>query len=88
MRTLIDLPEDDMKWLDGIARAEGKSRAAVVRDAVVAFRHAEDKAEMEQYFGLWQRHGSSVDGLAYERELRDEWPAADTGDPPKQSDAA
>ena len=74
MRFLADIPDDDLKWLDDLAREQGKSRAAVVRDAVSAFRHRADKAGIEKYFGLWERHGSKVDGLAYERALRDEWP--------------
>ena len=86
MRTLIDLPEEDMNWLDEVARAEGRSRAAVVRDAVAAFRHRDRKAGMEKYFGLWERHGSSVDGLDYERTLRDEWPSTERFD--RSSDAA
>ncbi|MEO5939035.1 MAG: ribbon-helix-helix protein, CopG family [Sphingomonas sp.] len=77
MRFLADIPDDDVQWLDAVARAEGKSRAAVIRDAVTAFRHRDEKAGMEKYFGLWERHGSSVDGLDYERKLRDEWPSVD-----------
>ena len=88
MRTLIDLPEDDMNWLDEVARAEGRSRAAVVRDAVAAYRHRDQKAGMEKYFGLWERHGSTVDGLDYERTLRDEWPSIERLDPSSRSDAA
>ncbi len=79
MRFLADIPDDDVKWLDELARQHGKSRAAVVRDAVSAFRHREDKAGMEKYFGLWARHGSTVDGLSYERELREEWAGRDFG---------
>ncbi|MEG3087295.1 ribbon-helix-helix protein, CopG family [Sphingomonas sp. PB4P5] len=88
MRTLVDLPDDDVAWLDAAARAGGKSRTAIVREAIAAFRHAEDKTEMEQYFGLWERHGSRVDGLAYEQELRDEWPSVGTPAGATRSDAA
>lgn len=77
MRTLIDLPDDDIAWLDQVARKEGKSRAAIVREAIVRFRLQEQRAEMTSYFGLWARHGSDVDGLAFERALRDEWPSGD-----------
>ena len=77
MRFLADIPDDDVQWLDAVARAEGKSRAAVIRDAVTAFRHRDEKAGMEKYSGLWERHGSKVDGLDYERTLRDEWPSVD-----------
>ena len=88
MRFLADIPEDDLKWLDGLAREQGKSRAAVVRDAVSAFRHREDKVGIEKYFGLWERHGSTVDGLAYERALRDEWPDVPETFPVADRDAA
>jgi hypothetical protein len=86
MRFLADIPDDDVKWLDATAKASGKSRAAVVRDAIAAFRHRDEKAGIEKYFGLWERHGSKVDGLAYERALRDEWP--DTADLSAGRDAA
>ena len=33
-RILADLPDDDIKWLDQLAAEQGKSRAAVVREAV------------------------------------------------------
>ena len=33
-RFLVDIPEEDINRLDSIARAEGKSRAAVLREAV------------------------------------------------------
>jgi Ribbon-helix-helix protein, copG family len=87
-RILADLPDEDIKWLDQLAAEQEKSRAAVLRDAVAAFRHREEKTGIEKYFGLWERHGSTVDGLEYERSLRDEWP--DTSDivPPAKRDAA
>lgn len=88
MRFLADIPDDDVQWLDAVARAEGKSRAAVIRDAVTAFRHRDEKAGMEKYFGLWERHGSTVDGLDYERKLRDEWPSVDDLGGKKRPDAA
>ena len=88
MRFLADIPDEDVQWLDTVARSEGKSRAAVIRDAVSAFRHRDEKAGMEKYFGLWERHGSKVDGLDYERKLRDEWPSVDEIDGTKRPDAA
>ena len=73
MRFLADLSEDDVKWLDARAAEEGKSRAAVLREAVGAYRAEQSKQGIERYFGLWSRHGSTQDGLAYERRLRGEW---------------
>ncbi len=88
MRFLADIPDEDVAWLDELAREQGKSRAAVVRDAVSAYRHREDKAGIEKYFGLWERHGSKVDGLAYERALRDEWPEVTDVQSPSDRNAA
>jgi hypothetical protein len=72
-RILADLPDEDIKWLDQLAAEQGKSRAAVLREAVEAYRAESQKEGFEKYFGLWERHGSTVDGLDYERQLRDEW---------------
>jgi len=73
-RFLVDIPEEDLARLDALARTEGKSRAAVLREAVADYIAAESKQGFEKYFGLWERHGSTVDGLEYERKLRGEWP--------------
>lgn len=73
MRFLVDIPDDDLNWLDDLAKKEGKSRAAILREAVSSYIAAQSKEGFEKYFGLWERHGSTVDGLKYERELRDEW---------------
>ena len=83
-RFLVDVPADDVRKLDEIAKREGKSRAAVLREAVSNYLEVSRKEGFEKYFGLWERHGSTVDGLDYERELRGEWP--DVGDiaPPKK----
>jgi hypothetical protein len=73
-RFLVDVPADDVRKLDEIAKREGKSRAAVLREAVSNYLEVCGKEGFEKYFGLWERHGSTVDGLEYERHLRDEWP--------------
>jgi hypothetical protein len=73
-RFLVDVPADDVRKLDEIAKREGKSRAAVLREAVSNYLEVSGKEGFEKYFGLWERHGSTVDGLEYERQLRDEWP--------------
>lgn len=72
MRILADIPEDDLKWLDSVAKEQGKSRAAVLREAVAAYR-AKDKDWIEKGFGLWAKHGFSEDGLVYQNRLREEW---------------
>ena len=73
-RFLVDIPEEDVARLDALAKADGKSRAAVLREAVANYIAAESQQGFEKYFGLWERHGSTVDGLEYEEQLRGEWP--------------
>ncbi len=88
-RFLVDVPADDVRKLDEIAKREGKSRAAVLREAVSNYLEVSGKEGFEKYFGLWERHGSTVDGLEYERQLRDEWPdAGDLAPTKKKRDAA
>ncbi len=76
MRILADLPDEDIAWLDAYAAEQGKSRAAVIRDAVTAYR-SKHRDWLEQGFGLWTRYGQGADGAEYEAEIRKAW---DTGD--------
>ena len=87
-RFLVDVPADDVRKLDEIAKREGKSRAAVLREAVSSYLEESRKEGFEKYFGLWERHGSTVDGLEYERQLRDEWPDIGNVAPPKKKRSA
>ncbi len=73
-RILLDLADDDIERLDRLAVEQGRSRAAVLREAVSNYLEVCGKEGFEKYFGLWERHGSTVDGLEYERQLRGEWP--------------
>lgn len=75
MRILADLPEADIKWLDARAAELGKSRAALLREAVSAFR-AGERDWLEQGFGLWTRYGRGVDGSDYEQAVRAQWARA------------
>lgn len=88
-RFLVDVPADDVRKLDEIAKRDGKSRAAVLREAVSNYLEESRKEGFEKYFGLWERHGSTVDGLEYERQLREEWPdVSDIALPKKKRSAA
>ena len=75
-RILADLPDDEIERLDRIAREQGKSRAAVLREAVSAYRAEpaeNDMSWLEAGFGLWKRHGIEYDPHEYERKRRAEW---------------
>ncbi len=74
-RILADLPEDDIKRLDQLAAEQGKSRAAVLREAVAAYtaQPASNKDWLDAGFGAWVRHGVAYDPHEYERKRRAEW---------------
>lgn len=71
MRTLIDLEPPNLKALDRLAKSEGRSRAAIIREAVGEYLDRRRLTELDDAFGLWGNR--RVDGLAYQSELRNEW---------------
>lgn len=71
-RILIDLPESDIAWLDSLAAESHRSRAAVLREAVTAFR-ASNADWLERGFGLWTQHGGGRDGDEFEEAVRPLW---------------
>lgn len=71
-RILADLPEEDVRWLDQAAAEQGRSRAAILREAVAAHR-ARHCDWLEQGHGLWTRFGHGVDGGEYEARVRGQW---------------
>lgn len=73
MRTLVDIPDDDIRWLDGKAEAEGKSRAAIVREALAAYRADRSSDWIDRGFGLWKDREDIDDALRLQRRMRAEW---------------
>ena len=76
MRILADLPDEDIKWLDAYAAEQGKSRAAVMRDAISLYR-VRQRDWLDQGFGLWTRYGAGTDGSEFEAEIRKSWETSD-----------
>lgn len=75
-RILADLPDEEIERLDRIAREQGKSRAAVLREAVASYNAQpaqNDTNWIDQGFGLWTRHGVEYDPHEYDRKRRAEW---------------
>ncbi len=73
-RILADLPDDDLRWLDQRANTEGRSRASLLREAVSSYKaQAIDQGSLDIGFGLWARHGITIDPHDYERRRRAEW---------------
>lgn len=72
-RILADLPEEDVKWLDRIAAEQGKSRAAILREAVANFRDDALAQGIEKYFGLWSGRADIGDAVAWQQRERAAW---------------
>lgn len=70
-RILIDLPDAQIEELAAIVEAEHRPRAAVIRDAIMAYISQHKAAPVTDVFGVWKRR--KVDGLEYQQELRSEW---------------
>ena len=70
MRTLIDIPEQQLKDLSDLCLIEKTSRAELVRRAI-SFYLARQKQVPAAAFGLWKER--QVDGLKYQERVRSEW---------------
>jgi len=71
MRTLVDIPEDDIEMLNELSAARRVSRSELVRSAIALYLRANGNDLVDDAFGLWA--GRKEDGLAYQKRLRSEW---------------
>lgn len=73
-RILADLPEDDIRWLDARAAAQGKSRASVLRDVVRTVKAQTqvqtNKDWLEIGFGAWKDRTDIGDAVEWQRRER------------------
>ena len=72
MRTLVDIPEDDIEWLDRKASQEGKSRAAILREAVSTYRAEASKDWIARGAGYWKHRRDIGDAVEYQRAMRED----------------
>lgn len=81
MRTIIDLPDEQIAKLAEICAEERISRAEAIRRAVGEWlaRGQGDREEriLEKTFGAWKHLG--VDSDAYLAEIRSEWDREQSG---------
>ncbi|MDQ6987844.1 MAG: ribbon-helix-helix protein, CopG family [Mariprofundaceae bacterium] len=78
MRTIVDLPEQDIQGLDALCSREHISRAEAVRRAVRGFLKIHH-GDADAAFGMWR--DQPQDGLTYQHKLRDEWTASTVHEP-------
>lgn len=71
MRTIIELPPNQLDALEALCKREAISRAEAIRRAVAAFLQQNGAAAGRHAFGLWQDRPES--GLEYQEQARQEW---------------
>lgn len=71
MRTIVDLPDDQVEALKRLSKQSRLSRAELMRRAVADYLQRHDSGLSEAAFGIWRDRAR--DGLARQRELREEW---------------
>lgn len=71
MRTLVDLGDAQIEALDALSKAEKRSRAALIRQAIDEYLGKRRDEQEGNAFGLWGKR--KVDGLAYQKRVRSEW---------------
>ena len=75
MRTLVDIPDEDLAVINKVTKAQSISRAEFIRRAIAQSLNAHRKAQIEKAreaaFGVLA--GRSVDGVEYQERIRQEW---------------
>ena len=76
MRTIVDIPKEQIQALDTYAKSKGISRAAVVREDVATYLPHKPKKKIsfrdDPSFGSWKAP-TGFDSVEYVRKLRAEW---------------
>jgi len=71
MRTIVDLPDEQVAALHTLGTLGQCSRAELVRRAVAEYLDRHQDTGSDDAFGLWQRR--HCEALQYEDHLRAEW---------------
>jgi len=71
MRTIVDIPEEDIRKLSNLCKREGISRAEAIRRAISLFLSKHAGKSRQEMFGIWADR--DLDGVEYQRDLRKEW---------------
>lgn len=73
MRTIVELPQEQLKGLSSLCRRERISRAEAIRRAVGQMLEGQKAAEtgIPGAFGIWKHRAKKARRL--QRRLREEW---------------
>ncbi len=70
MRTLVDLPKEDIFLLNKLAKAGKVSRTALVQEAVNKYLAPHKSSSLRAFLGICPE---IEDGMAYQERIRGEW---------------
>jgi metal-responsive CopG/Arc/MetJ family transcriptional regulator len=73
VRTLVDIPDDQVAELNRLAEREKVSRAALVRKAIADLLASKRQTRQEVLDATFGIRPDMEDGLAYQERLRSEW---------------
>jgi hypothetical protein len=71
MRTIIDVPGEQLQALDAICKRDKISRAEAIRRAVAEMVSRQRGSGGERAFGIWRDRPET--GLEYQERIRSEW---------------
>ena len=71
MRTLVDIPDGQIKNLAILCAIKKKTRADLIRAAIAEYLEKYKPAAAADVFGIWKSHG--IDGLDFQKKVRSEW---------------
>jgi hypothetical protein len=72
MRTLVDIPDNEVEALASICAEEKVSRAEIIRRAIRDYIAKKSPGAIDA-FGLWKEESESLDGMEYQEKIRSEW---------------
>ena len=71
MRTIVEIPEEQLGNLAYICEKEHISRAEAIRRAISLYLKEAVLLKNDQAFGIWK--AKSIDSISYQEKLREEW---------------
>ena len=74
MRTLVDIPDEDIEKLDAMVAREKRSRAALIRDAIKLYlvHNASNGDWIARGAGYWKGRTDIGDAVEYQRAMRED----------------
>jgi predicted transcriptional regulator len=73
MRTLVDIPDEDIQSLDAIAQKGKRSRASAIREAIKLYLVSNNSNDwIERGRGYWKDRDDIGDGLEYQLAIRED----------------